>query len=49
MEPDRQFHFMMGESALSSRVAEPIHMLAQVERLRPNSGSAEYFPEDHPG
>ncbi|GIM96233.1 helix-turn-helix domain-containing protein [Paractinoplanes toevensis] len=34
MEPDRQFHFTMGESALSSRVAEPIHMLAQIERLR---------------
>lgn len=34
MEPDRRFHFTMGESALSSRVAEPISMLAQVERLR---------------
>jgi transcriptional regulator with XRE-family HTH domain len=34
MEPDRQFHFTMGESALSSQVAEPIHMLAQIERLR---------------
>jgi transcriptional regulator with XRE-family HTH domain len=34
MEPDRRFHFMMGESALSSRVAEPTHMLAQIERLR---------------
>ncbi|MEV6345666.1 helix-turn-helix transcriptional regulator [Actinoplanes sp. NPDC051851] len=33
-EPTRRFHFLMAESALSSRVAEPVHMLAQIDRLR---------------
>lgn len=37
-EPGRRFHFVMGESALSSRVAEPIHMLGQIERLRELAG-----------
>jgi len=50
MEPDRHFHFTMGESALSSQVAEPIHMLAQVERLREIAGqdnaSLKIIPAD---
>jgi transcriptional regulator with XRE-family HTH domain len=38
MEPDRQFYFVLSESALSAHVVEPIHMLAQIERLRQVAG-----------
>ncbi|GAA2713830.1 helix-turn-helix domain-containing protein [Actinoplanes palleronii] len=51
-ERDRRFYFMIGESALSSRVAEPIHMLAQVERLRQvadqENATLRIIPSDAP-
>ncbi|MDT5041477.1 MAG: hypothetical protein QOE51_2462 [Actinoplanes sp.] len=43
MEPHRQFHFMLGESALSGRVVEPVQMLAQIERLRQLAGQENIF------
>jgi transcriptional regulator with XRE-family HTH domain len=52
MEPHREFHLTMGESALSGRVVEPIHMLAQMERLRQLAGQSNVFlkviPADAP-
>ncbi|GAA4606029.1 transcriptional regulator with XRE-family HTH domain [Actinoplanes octamycinicus] len=50
VEPGRQFNFMLGEAALSSRVAKPIHMLGQIERLRQVAGQAnvslKFIPAD---
>jgi transcriptional regulator with XRE-family HTH domain len=33
IRPDREFHFLMGEAALTGRLVSPIEMLAQIEHL----------------